>query len=814
MIPTTTTAVPCVQPQATPPHKQRPNLQPSPRTRNICLFLNSPEMKIVLPNGTSPQQATAPVEVHDWINNVGTYQSRVAAIDVVFQWLQLALTVAHKSSTVDQFVRSLLSLNSFTLTMKYMKIWEPLQSFCREKLRALGNVIKFKCREEQYHQLLGEHGWIDMHPQVLIEGGGDDEFRQDHIVCDLAPVGIEYDTFYGGESVHLHFLRLLGVLLNDTFQQRVQRALIGINGTKHRGAPIKRYSKLRSQIFKPEPLGDRYKVAPRGAHALDVMRCSVTFKDPASLKLGVAQLVLEFGCDKDGNGNVGGIGSIHNRFSASEREASNRFHSRSIELYVIVDFGMTFYELSQKSDTIVRDYTHALPEAGSKEPWGRWRREAMQAAEILRSDDMGDKRVRMVCEIVVSLTLFEENRVETVLMKQILDAKTPLMLHQSFVMHATKESSSGAVTEAEEEQAYERTIIQLNNARELDADANLIECGRLLHQTVREGFAKAVRIVLDIEKEVEDDDEEKEENEKEKMLLEEENRNGMDEVFPKVNINQVDGKGRTPLSVASRCGHLDVVGILLNQTETEGNVIDNDGRTALFHAVSAGHSNVVSALINQIETRVDVNAVNDEGETPLYVACDQGHFDCVCLLLSARSVLVNVSKNSGATPLFVACERGHTDVVRVLLKKRDIKTNIAKDNGSTPLFAACMYQHLDTITALLSTKGTKSNVCLRDGVTALHRACDLGHFDVVALLLRARKIDINQCTRKGSTPVSIASRRGFDDVIRLLLRCRGVAVTKKDDQGLSAIDYARKERHDSILQHLDDYRKFGPKHLR
>jgi len=49
-----------------------------------------------------------------------------------------------------------------------------------------------------------------------------------------------------------------------------------------------------------------------------------------------------------------------------------------------------------------------------------------------------------------------------------------------------------------------------------------------------------------------------------------------------VNVNTKDNHGRTPLLLAARSGHGEVVKLLLIQRDIEENSKDNNGRTPLY----------------------------------------------------------------------------------------------------------------------------------------------------------------------------------------------------------------------------------------
>jgi len=65
------------------------------------------------------------------------------------------------------------------------------------------------------------------------------------------------------------------------------------------------------------------------------------------------------------------------------------------------------------------------------------------------------------------------------------------------------------------------------------------------------------------------------------------------------NVNlQRPSDGSTPLHVASRAGHLDLVRFLVEQGRADLNTQDDLGRTPLDEACRRGHLNVIRLLLH------------------------------------------------------------------------------------------------------------------------------------------------------------------------------------------------------------------------
>jgi ankyrin repeat protein len=120
-------------------------------------------------------------------------------------------------------------------------------------------------------------------------------------------------------------------------------------------------------------------------------------------------------------------------------------------------------------------------------------------------------------------------------------------------------------------------------------------------------------------------------------------RNGLSEfmqiMLPHVeyeNINIGDLFGRTPLSLASECGRLRTVKVLLSHSSIDSNLPDNRGETPLIKAVKKGETGVTRLLL--AHKGIDVNVEDVYGRTALYWARRYQHPTILRLLLSRGAV--------------------------------------------------------------------------------------------------------------------------------------------------------------------------------
>ena len=314
-------------------------------------------------------------------------------------------------------------------------------------------------------------------------------------------------------------------------------------------------------------------------------------------------------------------------------------------------------------------------------------------------------------------------------------------------------------------------------------------------------------------------------------------------------VNAATISGDTPLIIAAKAGHPEVLRLLLNNG---ANVCAEtwDGRTALMEAARRGCKDSV-LLLRQFGS--NSNQRDIFGRTPLIFAVENGHLDCIKLLIKLGAS-VNSHRRNGHTPLMIAAENGNTEVVSALLRhgarvgprvfinacRNQLTIDDIKHVGFNALMLAIEKQHLD-IARLLIRHGAcvdtelryksgadacwstlkwaiengdleKTRLLLDFGANINIRVTERGNKEMTALMLAVEKGDreivcllikygasINAPLTSGHTALTTAAQNGDTDIAHLLLR---LGARINDRGGRIALMIAAQNGHLDIVRLL------------
>ena len=239
-----------------------------------------------------------------------------------------------------------------------------------------------------------------------------------------------------------------------------------------------------------------------------------------------------------------------------------------------------------------------------------------------------------------------------------------------------------------------------------------------------------------------------------------------------IDLNQVTTSSVSPLMVACKNGHLEIVELLL-QKGAHMNFENKRHETALMAAAEGGNVEVVNLLL---EHGADTSTGGDK--TALSLACEQGSVEVVKVLLTKIKFFTKMITRDiecfgwnfeyTHSPLSIAVEHGNIELVKWFLEGSADVDKMAK-----MLFLAISKRNDNMVKALLEN-GANVNETGEGGWTALMQASFLGESDIVQTLLN----NDAEFNRKGTTPhqaedcsaLMLAASDGHTEVVRVLLK--------------------------------------------
>ncbi|KAA8548744.1 hypothetical protein F0562_000428 [Nyssa sinensis] len=259
----------------------------------------------------------------------------------------------------------------------------------------------------------------------------------------------------------------------------------------------------------------------------------------------------------------------------------------------------------------------------------------------------------------------------------------------------------------------------------------------------------------------------------------------------------LNSKGETPLHIAAREGHDEIVELLIKHANTHnynGAAVpmlmqtNEDKDTVLHEAVRNCHTKLVE-LFNKEAPELSQLSNNAE-ETPLYLAAEKGLADIVRQILECQ-LKPNISPGYGGpygrNALHAAVLRDSQDCVDKLL---GWKQNLLKESdvcGWTPLHYAARFGYVPMVKKLLDKDKFVAYLAAEndDKKTALHVATMQGHLEVMRMIISDCPGCWEMLNSRGQNILHIAVKSGREAVMKFILRQSWLSslINQKDNEG-------------------------------
>ena len=243
----------------------------------------------------------------------------------------------------------------------------------------------------------------------------------------------------------------------------------------------------------------------------------------------------------------------------------------------------------------------------------------------------------------------------------------------------------------------------------------------------------------------------------------------------------------TSLMMASHCGDVELVSLLLEKTKLIVNSVDSWGNTALSGTKSV---EVASLLLGA--------GANPNKGLPLFKAIEDENAEMVALLLD-NGALADLANDKKETPLMIAAKKGNVDMSKMLIAS-GANPNSMDNQNKTPLFLAVEERNFEMAKMLLVAG---ADIQVGNSKYAILSAVGRNNAQMVELLIQAgANLEVRDpFFRTGETPLIASVKLLYNaneervQIVKALITA-GVNVNAKDDRGMTALAHVRKYRQE------------------
>jgi ankyrin repeat protein len=243
----------------------------------------------------------------------------------------------------------------------------------------------------------------------------------------------------------------------------------------------------------------------------------------------------------------------------------------------------------------------------------------------------------------------------------------------------------------------------------------------------------------------------------------------------KVWLNTPDGYPgyiMSPLHLAVKFRHVDIVKVLLKERDIQLNTEDNNGSSAFLYSIETGDEYLVRTLAET--PGIDVDHRDHQRQSALMIACKYGYLNIARYLLRECqnfSLPIDTLDNQGHDALFhaVLSATDNPTIVQLLIDSSASVTRNFPPSNSNLLMLASKTGSLQIVKILCETQQLDIEAKDINGYTALYIAAAYNQSNVVKFLL-AKGADPNSTSRRsGRTVLMEAAYNGCEAAIRELI---------------------------------------------
>ncbi|XP_047349901.1 ankyrin repeat domain-containing protein 16-like [Vespa velutina] len=264
--------------------------------------------------------------------------------------------------------------------------------------------------------------------------------------------------------------------------------------------------------------------------------------------------------------------------------------------------------------------------------------------------------------------------------------------------------------------------------------------------------------------------------------------------------------GDTPMHVAAREGHLNVVEYLCDAFERPDfkvNVVNKDMKRPLHEAAQFARTHVLRYLIEKGAT---IDCLKRADWTPLMLACTKiGSEACKCIriLLEAKADPLRRNKD-GWIPAFIICRSGDVNALRLFLDFSPESIGLRSNNGRSSLHIAAFNGHEELIDLLLTVDPGLVNARDSSGATPLHEAIKGGNLNVVKRMIQLGA-DYRATDKVGQTILHVASLMGNVEMMEYILMNNLINIHEKAFFDVTPLIAARRTKQINAIDVLIKY---------